>query len=126
VIDGVKVRVIAAEVTVTCHDGTTYGGWSRLATTLLHHRTFPAGHSWPSTSAGNTRSPRPPLGYLWPLMWTPFGVPRDRWQLVHEYLAGLLCTLRVHGNSFTVTRAGLRRMARANLPRAERTERGCL
>ena len=43
VIGGVKVRVIAAEVTVTCHDGTTYGGWYRLATTLLDHRAFTAG-----------------------------------------------------------------------------------
>jgi hypothetical protein len=43
VIGGVKVRVIAAEVTVTCHDGTSYGGWYRLATTLLDHRAFPAG-----------------------------------------------------------------------------------
>jgi hypothetical protein len=32
VIGGVKVRIIATEVTVTCHDGTTYGGWYRLAT----------------------------------------------------------------------------------------------
>lgn len=43
VIGGVKVRIIAAGVTVTCHDGTTYGGWYRLATTLLDHRAFPAG-----------------------------------------------------------------------------------
>ncbi len=43
VIGGVKVRVIAAEVTVTCHDGTSYSGWYRLATTLLDHRAFPAG-----------------------------------------------------------------------------------
>lgn len=43
VIGGVKVRVIAAEVTVTCHDGTSYGGFYRLATTLLDHRAFPAG-----------------------------------------------------------------------------------
>ena len=42
VIGGVKVRVIAAEVTVTCHDGTTYGGFYRLATTLLDHQAFPA------------------------------------------------------------------------------------
>jgi hypothetical protein len=42
VIGGVKVRVIAAEVTVTCHDGTAYSGWYRLATTLLDHRAFPA------------------------------------------------------------------------------------
>ena len=42
VIGGVKVRVLAAEVTVTCHDGTVYGGWYRLATTLLDHRAFPA------------------------------------------------------------------------------------
>jgi hypothetical protein len=42
VIGGVKVRIIAAEVTVTCHDGTTYGGWYRLATTLTDHRAFPA------------------------------------------------------------------------------------
>jgi hypothetical protein len=43
VIGGVKVRIIAAEVTVTCHDGTAYSGWYRLATTLLDHRAFPAG-----------------------------------------------------------------------------------
>jgi hypothetical protein len=42
VIGGVRVRIIAAEVTVTCHDGTSYGGWYRLATTLLDHRAFPA------------------------------------------------------------------------------------
>lgn len=42
VIGGVKVRVIAAEVTVTCHDGTSYGGWYRLATTLLDHEAFPS------------------------------------------------------------------------------------
>jgi hypothetical protein len=42
VIGGVKVRIIAAQVTVTCHDGTTYSGWYRLATTLLDHSAFPA------------------------------------------------------------------------------------
>jgi Insertion element 4 transposase N-terminal/Transposase DDE domain len=42
VIGGVKVRVITAAVTVTCHDGTSYGGTYRLATTLLDHRAFPA------------------------------------------------------------------------------------
>lgn len=42
VIGGVQVRVIAAEVTVTCSDGTRYGGWYRLATTLPGHRAFPA------------------------------------------------------------------------------------
>ncbi|MCL2586248.1 MAG: IS4 family transposase [Streptosporangiales bacterium] len=42
VIGGVKVRVIAAEVTVTCHDGTSYGGWYRLATTVLDHQALPA------------------------------------------------------------------------------------
>ena len=42
-IGGVKVRVITAAVTVTCHDGTTYGGVYRLATTLLDHRAYPAG-----------------------------------------------------------------------------------
>ena len=41
-IGGVKVRIIAAEVTVTCHDGTRYGGTYRLATTLLDHRRYPA------------------------------------------------------------------------------------
>ena len=41
-IGGVKVRVITAAVTVTCHDGTTYGGVYRLATTLLDHRAYPA------------------------------------------------------------------------------------
>ena len=29
-------------MTVTCHDGTRYGGEYRLATTLLDHRAFPA------------------------------------------------------------------------------------
>jgi hypothetical protein len=42
VIGGVKVRIIAAAVTVTCHDGTAYGGTYRLATTLLDHRAYPA------------------------------------------------------------------------------------
>jgi hypothetical protein len=41
-IGGVKVRVIAASVTVTCHDGTRYSGEYRLATTLLDHRAWPA------------------------------------------------------------------------------------
>ena len=43
VIGGVKVRIVTAAVTVTCHDGTTYGGVYRLATTLLDHRAYPAG-----------------------------------------------------------------------------------
>jgi hypothetical protein len=42
VIGGVKVRVITARVTVTCHDGTSYGDAYRLATTLLDHRAYPA------------------------------------------------------------------------------------
>ena len=42
VIGGVKVRIIEASVTVTCHDGTSYGGTCRLATTLLDHRAHPA------------------------------------------------------------------------------------
>jgi len=41
-IGGVKVRVIAASVTVTCHDGTRYGDSYRLATTLTDHRAWPA------------------------------------------------------------------------------------
>ncbi len=39
---GIKVRLITAQVTVTCADGTRYGGCYRLATTLLDHRTWPA------------------------------------------------------------------------------------
>jgi hypothetical protein len=42
VIGGVRVRIIEAAVTVTCHDGTRYGGGYRLATTLLDHRAYPA------------------------------------------------------------------------------------
>jgi hypothetical protein len=42
-IGGVKVRIIEASVTVTCHDGTRYGGTYRLATTLCDHRRYPAG-----------------------------------------------------------------------------------
>ena len=42
-IGGVNVRIIEAAVTVTCHDGTRYGGTYRLATTLLDHRAYPAG-----------------------------------------------------------------------------------
>ena len=38
----VKVRIIQASVTVTCHDGTTYGGAYRFAATLLDHRAYPA------------------------------------------------------------------------------------
>jgi Insertion element 4 transposase N-terminal/Transposase DDE domain len=41
-IGGVKVRIITAQVTVTCHDGTRYGGTYRLATTLTDHRAYPA------------------------------------------------------------------------------------
>jgi Insertion element 4 transposase N-terminal/Transposase DDE domain len=41
-IGGVKVRIISASVTVTCHDGTTYTGRYRLATTLPSHQTWPA------------------------------------------------------------------------------------
>ena len=41
-IGGVKVRIIAASVTVTCHDGTRYGGTYRFAATLLDHRAYPA------------------------------------------------------------------------------------
>jgi len=36
------VRIIAADVTVTCADGTRYAGRYRLATTLLDHRRYPA------------------------------------------------------------------------------------
>ncbi len=43
VIGGVRARVITARVTVTCHDGTSYGDDCRLATTLLDHRAHPAG-----------------------------------------------------------------------------------
>ncbi|HEY4465686.1 MAG TPA: IS4 family transposase [Streptosporangiaceae bacterium] len=42
VIGGVRVRIIEASVTVSCHDGTAYGGTYRLATTLLDHRAWPA------------------------------------------------------------------------------------
>jgi hypothetical protein len=41
-IGGGKVRIITASVTVTCHDGTRYGGTYRLATTLLDHHAWPA------------------------------------------------------------------------------------
>ena len=39
----VKVRIITAHVRVSCHDGTVYGDTYRLATTLIDHRTYPAG-----------------------------------------------------------------------------------
>lgn len=38
----VRVRVIEANVKITCADGTTYTGVYRLATTLLDHRKYPA------------------------------------------------------------------------------------
>ncbi len=41
-IGGVKVRVITASVTVTCHDGTTYGDSYQLVTTLADWRAYPA------------------------------------------------------------------------------------
>jgi len=41
-IGGVKVRIITATVTVTCHDGSVYGDSYRLATTLTDHRAWPA------------------------------------------------------------------------------------
>ncbi|MDQ6739024.1 MAG: transposase [Actinomycetota bacterium] len=40
-IGGMKVRIITAHVSVTCHDGTTYGDDYRLATTLTDHRAYP-------------------------------------------------------------------------------------
>ncbi|HEV3290376.1 MAG TPA: transposase domain-containing protein, partial [Streptosporangiaceae bacterium] len=42
VIGGIQVRVITATVTVTCHDGTSYGDSYRLATTILDWRAYPA------------------------------------------------------------------------------------
>ena len=42
-IGGVNVRIITASVTVTCADGTSYGGSYRLATTLTDYRAWPAG-----------------------------------------------------------------------------------
>jgi hypothetical protein len=42
VIGGVKVRIIPADVIVTCHDGTRYGDRCRLATTILDWRAYPA------------------------------------------------------------------------------------
>jgi hypothetical protein len=42
VIGGVKVRIIPADVRVTCHDGTRYGDRYRLATTILDWRACPA------------------------------------------------------------------------------------
>lgn len=41
-IGGIRVRIITAEITVTCADGSTYGASYRLATTLLDHRAYPA------------------------------------------------------------------------------------
>jgi hypothetical protein len=41
-IGGLPVRIITAQVAVTCHDGTRYGDAYRLATTLLDHRAYPA------------------------------------------------------------------------------------
>lgn len=41
-IGGVKVRIITATVTVTCHDGSVYGDSYRLATTLTDHHAWPA------------------------------------------------------------------------------------
>ncbi len=41
-IGALTVRIIEAEITVTCADGTRYGGRYRLATTLTDHRRYPA------------------------------------------------------------------------------------
>ena len=41
-IGGVKVRIITATVTVTLHDGTSYGDTYRLATTILDWAAYPA------------------------------------------------------------------------------------
>jgi hypothetical protein len=41
-IGDLPVRVVSAQVTVTCADGTTYTGGYRLATTLADHRRYPA------------------------------------------------------------------------------------
>jgi hypothetical protein len=42
VIGGVKVRIITAQVTVSCHDDTRYGGSYRFAATLPDDRAWPA------------------------------------------------------------------------------------
>ncbi|HEY9244716.1 MAG TPA: IS4 family transposase [Streptosporangiaceae bacterium] len=41
-IGGLTVRIICAEVTVTCTDGTQWSGRYRWATTLTNHRRYPA------------------------------------------------------------------------------------
>jgi hypothetical protein len=41
-IGDLPVRVVSAQVTVTCADGTTYTSGYRLATTLADHRRYPA------------------------------------------------------------------------------------
>ena len=54
-IGGVKVRIIEASVTVTCHDGTTYYGAHRFAATLLDRRVGPGsapGGSNPRSAGG--------------------------------------------------------------------------
>jgi len=59
-IGGIKVRIITAQVTVTCHDGTSYGGTWRLATTLLDHRIYRrgAGRLVPRTMGARDHLPR--------------------------------------------------------------------
>jgi hypothetical protein len=42
VIGGVPVRIIEAQVSVTCTDGSTFEGSYRLVTTLLDARRYPA------------------------------------------------------------------------------------
>ena len=44
VIGGVQVRIIEAQVSITCTDGSTFEGSYRLVTTLLDARRYPAGH----------------------------------------------------------------------------------
>jgi len=58
-IDGVKVRIIAATVTVTCHDGTSYGDSYRLATTMLDHRAYPGQPIFQAGHAGSIPVARP-------------------------------------------------------------------
>jgi hypothetical protein len=42
IINGIRVRVVEALITVTCADGSTYSGSYRLVTSLLDHRRYPA------------------------------------------------------------------------------------
>nr|WTA00788.1 hypothetical protein OH820_09700 [Streptomyces sp. NBC_00857] len=58
VIGTVKVRIIDAQIAVTCADGTSFTGSYRPVTTLTDARRYPPPRWWTSITSGGNTNPR--------------------------------------------------------------------